>query len=361
MADLDKERREQYRRKVAEDFPERLEFPEFRKKLSLRYGINPGGPAAFYAEEGASGPNMANFKVLQEGRGLGYINTADLDLGQSLVKTLHDDYPESVVYVIVKHEMPSGVAIGRDSILAFEDAWVSDPLSSFGGVHVTSGRLEESVAKELIDKEKNVEAIFAPSYSPEALDILKGRKDLRVLQMQDINLPAIDNGLDYKRVEGGMLIQYRWKTRIHTAQDLECVSVRQPTLYEINAARFTWKVAGFTRSNAVILGTPYRTHGIGSGQRSRIAAAVQAVDFANGFGERYLGFGSKGTFMASDAYMPSTDVVELAAQHGITGIVFPLGSLKDKEVIDAADEHGLTLLATRKPGEKDSERCFTHR
>ena len=361
MADLGKERREQYTRRVAENLPDKLEFPGFTKKLSLRYGINPGAPAAFYAEDSAQGPTMANFQILQEGRGLGYINVADMDLGQSLIKLLHEDYPDKAAYCIVKHEIPSGVALGDNSFDAFIDAWSSDPLSSFGGVHVSSKIVHEKLAKELINKERNVEVIYAPEFADQALTILQERKDLRIVLMKSLHESLVDNGLDYKRVTGGMLIQPRWQTRIHTRNDVECVSERQPTERELDAGLFNWKVACFTRSNAVIIGTEYKTHGIGSGQRSRIAAAVQAVGFANGFDGRYKGFGSKGTVMASDAYMPSTDVVELAAENGVTGIIFPLGSIKDKDVIETANKHSLTLLATRAVGQPDSERCFTHR
>ncbi len=358
---MSKEDRAQYRKRVEENLPDTLAFPTFTKRHSLRYGINPGSPAAFYAEEGASGPTMANLEVLQEGRGLGYINLGDMDLGLAIVKSLHDARWGQVAYCIVKHEMPSGVALGKNMGAAFEDAWGSDPLSSFGGVHVTSGLIYSSIARELVDKTKNVEVIFAPTFSPEAIDILKERQDLRVVRINDIDQIALDNGLDYKRVSGGMLVQPRWETRINLPSDLECVSERKPTPEEVQAALFQWRIAGFTRSNAVLIGNDYRVHGIGSGQRSRIDAARMAIDLANGRGGTNSCFGSEGTFMASDAYMPATDVVEAAHKAGVTGIVFPLGSIKDADVLAAANNYGMTMLATRSPGQKDSERCFTHR
>ena len=359
---IDKERRKQYSTKVEENLPKILTFPKFKKTLSLRYGINPGGPAAFYAERGATGPNMGNFTILQEGtKGLGHINIGDMDVGQSLVKLLHDDYPGMTAYCIIKHEMPSGVGIGQDMKTAYENAWGSDSLSSFGGVHVCSQEIGYAMATELIDKLKNVEVIYAPSFSPVSLGILTQRESLRVVQMQDINQEPSDNGLEYKRVKGGMLVQPYWETRIHTADDLECISKKQPTDDEVKAALFNWKVAGFTRSNAVVIGTKNRTHGIGSGQRSRIDSAYNSIRFANGRDGTNPSFGAEGTFMASDAYMPSTDVAELAAESGIKGIIFPLGSIADKQVIEVANEKGLVLLATRKPGEESCERCFTHR
>lgn len=361
MTDLNDERRAQYSRKVAEALPDQLIFPEFTKTLSLRYGMNPGHPAAFYSEEGSTGPNMGGFTVLQEGsKGLGYINVGDMDLGQSLVRLLHNDYPGMTVYCVIKHEMPSGVGIGPDLRTAFDNSY-SDPLSNFGGVHVCSQEIDKFIANELIDKSRNVEVIYAPSFSQTALEVLAERKVLRVVQMQDINQDSVDNGLEYKRVKGGMLVQPYWETRIHTAEDLECISKKQPTDDEVAAGLFNWKVAGFTRSNAVLIGTANRIHGIGSGQRSRIDAAYDAIRFANGRGGTNPCFGAEGTFMASDAYMPVTDVVELAAESGITGIIFPLGSIADEKVIEVANERNMTLLATRKLGEDSCERCFTHR
>lgn len=361
MSNKRKEDRAQYRKKVEENLPEKLDFPIFIKRHSLRYGINPGSPAAFYAEKGASGPTMANFDVLQEGRGLGYINLGDMDLGLAVVKSLHDSRWGQAAYCIVKHEMPSGVGLAKNTGVAFDYAWGSDPLSSFGGVHVTSGIVYEYVARELVDKAKNVEVIFAPSFSNGALDILKQRQDLRVVGINNFDEAVVDNGLDYKRVSGGMLVQPRWQTRIELPSDLECVSDRQPTSEEVQAALLQWRVAGFTRSNAVVIGNHYRVHGIGSGQRSRIDAARMAIDLANGRGGTNSCFGAEETFMASDAYMPATDVVEAAHKAGVTGIVFPLGSIKDADVLAAANSHGMTMLATRSPGQKDSERCFTHR
>jgi len=358
---LKKSRREQYTRKTQEDFPKKLSLPKFTKKLSLRYGINPGTPAAFYAEQGASGPNMANFEILQEGKGLGFINIADMDLGQRVVKTLHSTREDLVACCIVKHEIPSAVALGINSHEAFYHAWHSDPLSSFGGVHVFSSEVDISTASEIVEKRKNTEVVYAPKYASEALEVFKERESLRVVKMEDIKQPSIDDGLEYKRVKGGLLVEKRFYTKILSPKDVECISERQPTEDEYQAAIFNWVVASYTRSNAIVIGTKNMTHGIGSGQRSRIDAAYDAIRIANGRNNTNHCYGSEDTFMASDAYMPQTDVVELAAEAGITGIIFPLGSIKDRDVIDTANELNLTLLATRSPGETDCERCFTHR
>ena len=363
MAGLEKERREQYNRKVEEDFPDRLSIGDFTKKLSLRYGQNPGSSAAFYSEAGATGA-MADFEILKSGKnGLGFINVADMDLGQRVVRTLHDLHNTEglVACCIVKHEIPSGVAMGTESYNIFVNAYDSDPLSNFGGVHVFSGQVSEKLAELLIEKERNAEVVYAPSFTPEALEILSKRNSLRVVKMPDINAVSIDNGLEYKRVEGGMLVERRQKLRTLTPNDIEIVSERKPSDQEVSAALFNWTVAFYTRSNAVVIGTEYKTHGIGSGQRSRIDAAEQAIYFANGRNGKNKGHGSKGTFMASDAFMPATDVVEIAANAGATGIIYPLGSVKDQEVIDVANKKGLSMIATRKPGTQDCERVFLHR
>jgi AICAR transformylase/IMP cyclohydrolase PurH len=359
MEKKDRTSRTQYQTKVQEDFPETLEVgsSRFIKKTSMRYGENPGYPAAFYQEDGASGPNMASLKVLQEGtKGLSYINVGDMDLGQRLIKKLHLIYGGKPACVIIKHEMPSGVALGDDALNAFEKAWKCDPLSNFGGVDIFNSPVTEPLAKLLVESPRNVEVVYAPEFAPEALAVLAGRKVLRVVRMgAPLDTPAVDNGLEFKRVAGGLLVQKRFDSKIVSPDSIDIVSRRRPTNDEIWAALFNWTVACFTRSNAVVIGTSDKTHGIGSGQRSRIDSAEDAIRLSR------RGYGPEGSVLASDAFMPFPDVVELAATHGITGLIYPLGSIKDQEVIDAADARGLAMMVTRRPGEVDCERCFLHR
>jgi phosphoribosylaminoimidazolecarboxamide formyltransferase/IMP cyclohydrolase len=354
-----KDSRQQYSAKVKEDFPDSLLFgrTEFVKKIPMRYGENPGQPAAFYEEKGASGSTLAGLEVIQEGtKGLSYINVADMDLGQRLVRKLTSLYSDRKVCVLIKHEMPSGVALGRGEVETFEKAWKSDPLSNFGSVDVFNFAVNAELAALLVESVRNVEVVFAPDYSPEALGVLAGRKVLRVVRMAGSpEEPLLDNGLEFKRVAGGLLLQKRFESRITSAQDLEVVSGRQPSAQERAAAVFNWNVACFTRSNAVVIGMADKVHGIGSGQRSRIDAAECAVRFSR------RGYGPEGCFLASDAFMPFPDVVELAAQNGLTGVIYPLGSIRDQEVIARADELGLAMIVTRKVGETDCERCFLHR
>jgi phosphoribosylaminoimidazolecarboxamide formyltransferase/IMP cyclohydrolase len=359
MEKFDKTTRKQYRTKVEEDFPESLRWGdlEFRKELSMRYGENPGYPAAFYREPGASGPNMASLEVIQQGtKGLSYINIGDMDLGLRLTKKLSSIYSGRLITTLVKHEMPSGVAMGDEPADVFQKAWDCDPLSNFGSVDVFNHRLDKTLAEAIVEKGRNVEVVLAPDFSPEALEILATRKPLRVVKLKSpMDEPSRDNGLEFKRVEGGLLVQKRFDSKVVSPESVEIVSKRIPEKQEIEAAIFCWTVACFTRSNAIVIGSSDKIHGIGSGQRSRIDAADDAIKFSK------RGYGPKGCVMASDAFMPFTDVVELAAKSGITAIIYPLGSIRDQEVIQVADDLGLAMIITKKPGEIDSERCFLHR
>jgi AICAR transformylase/IMP cyclohydrolase PurH len=356
---IEKSSRAQYRTQVEEDFPESLSVGHVRfiKKLSMRYGENPGYPAAFYQEEGASGPNMATLEVLQQGsKGLGYINVGDMDLGQRLTRKLTAIFPEERVCVLIKHEMPSGVAMGGDPQEAFIKAWGCDPLSNFGSVDVFNYTVTRELADAIVEKGRNVEVVYAPDYTPEALEVLAGRKPLRVVRMGgSLDFPSSDQDIEIKRVAGGLLVQKRFDSRIMSPKDVEVVSQREATPEELAAAVFNWTVACFTRSNAIVIGSRDKVHGIGSGQRSRIDAAEDAVKFSQ------RGYGPNGCVMASDAFMPFPDVVELAAANGITALIYPLGAIRDNEIIARADELNLAMIATRSPGESASERCFLHR
>lgn len=397
MPKLDKGRQTQYRTKVAEDFPETLAIVDvnrfleayknhfiigfcsedeqklmermgellkssgttsFKKTVSCRYGQNPGGPAAFYKEIGASGPCTADIKLLQKGKGLGYINIADLDLSQKMTKSVHDLFGEDqLVATIVKHETPSGAAArGTDPLETYEKAWGTDTLSSFGGVVVLSYEVTPEVAEKIVIPSRNTEVLAAPSYANGALEILAKREPLRVIKMASFSEPVIDNGLEYKRTTGGLLVENRFQTKIQGPYDIDCISEAKPTESDINAALFAWHGAAHTRSNAVLIGLEDVICGIGSGQRSRIDSATNAIELSR------RGYGPEGTFMASDAYMPATDVVELAAKEGVRGIIYPLGSNMDQKVLELANEHGLIMIATRKPGSTEGgERCFLHR
>lgn len=359
MDKTSKEDRKQYRTSVKEEFPDTFLFGnrKFKKKLPMRYGENPGYPAAFYSEKEASGPNMATMEVLQEGtKGLSYINIGDMDLGQRLIKKLTDIYENALICVLVKHEMPSGVARGESPEEAFEKAWNCDSLSNFGSVDVFNYKITKQLADLLVEKGRNIEVVYAPDFTSEALEVLASRKPLRLVKMgTTLETKASDNGLEFKRVAGGLLIQKRFDSKITSLESIDIVSERKASPEEIEAAIFNWNVACFTRSNAIVIGKKDKVHGIGSGQRSRIDAAETAIRYSR------RGYGPEGCVMASDAFIPFTDVVELAARNGIKAIIYPLGSIRDQDVIDKANEHNMAMIITRKPGEKDSERCFLHR
>ncbi len=359
MSKIDKTTRSQYRAKVEEQFPETMAIGNitFRKKLSMRYGENPGYPAAFYQEQGASGPNMSSLEVIQEGtKGLGYINVGDMDLGQRLIKKLTDIHPGTNICALIKHEMPSGVAMEGSPAEVFEKAWKSDPLSNFGSVDVFNYTLDSATALKIVEKVRNVEVLYAPGFSEEAIEVLAKRKVLRIVKMGDsLDAPSKDQKLEFKRVAGGLLIQERFDSKIVSHDSVDVVSKRKPSAEELEAAIFNWTVACFTRSNAVVIGTRDKVHGIGSGQRSRIDAADDAIRFSK------RGYGPKGCVLASDAFMPFPDVVELAAKNGITAIIYPLGSIRDLDVIESANANDIAMIVTKKPDEQDSERCFLHR
>jgi phosphoribosylaminoimidazolecarboxamide formyltransferase / IMP cyclohydrolase len=207
-----------------------------------------------------------------------------------------------------------------------------------------------------VESARNIEVVYAPDYSAEALGILAARKTLRVVKMgAALDQPSRDNGWEFKRVAGGLLVQKRFDSKVRSAADVEVISERKPSAEEIEAAVFMWIVAAFTRSNAIVIGVRDKVHGIGSGQRSRIDAADCAIRLSR------RGYGPEGCVLASDAYMPFPDVVELAAQNGITAIIYPLGSIRDQEVIDRANALNVSMIITRRPGEQDSERAFLHR
>jgi phosphoribosylaminoimidazolecarboxamide formyltransferase/IMP cyclohydrolase len=248
------------------------------------------------------------------------------------------------------------VALGDEAVETFEKAWGVDPLSNFGSVDVLNDVVTAPLARLLVESPRNIEVVYAPDFTPDALEVLATRKPLRVVRMGGpLDGPAVDNGLEVKRVAGGLLVERRFDSKIVSPADVDVVSKRRPDEAEVRAAILAWNVAAFTRSNAVVIGREDKVHGIGSGQRSRIDSTEDAIRLSR------RGYGPEGCVLASDAFMPFPDVVEAAARNGITAIIYPLGSIKDQEVIDRADAFGLAMIVTRRPGEVDCERCFLHR
>lgn len=299
---------------------------------ALRYGENPHQDAAFYRDQAAAPGTLARARQLQ-GKALSYNNIADSDAALACVRQF-----SGPACVIVKHANPCGVAIADSQLSAYQRAFATDPTSAFGGIIAFSQALDSATARAIIDQQF-VEVIVAPGVDEDALAILAGKKNVRVLSTGDA--PQSDSrALEFRKVSGGMLVQGA-DTGAITESDLTVVSRRSPDAREITDLLFAWKVAKFVKSNAIVFCRNGATIGIGAGQMSRVystrIAAIKAED---------EGLTVAGSVMASDAFFPFRDGIDSAAQTGISAIIQPGGSMRDDEVIAAADEHGLAMVFT---------------
>lgn len=298
------------------------------KIADLRYGENPHQAGAVYAELGK--PTSLPF-VQHQGKKLSFINIIDLESAFMIASSFNE--PASV---IVKHTNPCGVGIGGDASEAYERALSTDPLSAFGGIIGFNGTVTANTASLITQSFKEV--VIAPSYEPEALKVLAGKKQLRVIECSS----ACSGEIEYRSFFGGWLVQ---QTDDHASEEdeWEVVSERKPSQEEFQALRLGWQVVGFVKSNAIVLTNTTRTIGIGAGQMSRIDAAELSVKKAE-----QAGLPVKGSVLSSDAFFPFRDSIDFAAKHGITAVIEPGGSKRDREVIDAADEHGMALIFTHR-------------
>ena len=305
---------------------------QFVKAQEMRYGENPHQDSAFYVERHPSEASIATATQLQ-GKELSYNNIADTDAALECVKSF-----TKPACVIVKHANPCGVAVSLNGIgEAYDLAFATDPESAFGGIIAFNRELDAATAQAICERQF-VEVIIAPSVSDEALAVVAAKKNVRLLSCGQwaVPLPA----LDYKRVNGGLLIQDRDLGMI-TEQDLKVVTKRQPTEAEIHDLIFAWKVAKFVKSNAIVYAKNRQTIGVGAGQMSRVNSARIAAIKAE-----HAGLPVEGAVMASDAFFPFRDGIDNAAKVGISCIIQPGGSIRDEEVIAAADEHGMTMVFT---------------
>jgi phosphoribosylaminoimidazolecarboxamide formyltransferase/IMP cyclohydrolase len=313
------------------------EFPrtysvQYRKAQDMRYGENPHQQAAFYIESQPVETSIATARQLQ-GKELSYNNVADTDAALECVKGF-----EEPACVIVKHANPCGVAVDATILRAYERAFQTDPTSAFGGIIAFNRELDAATAKTIIDRQF-VEVIIAPHVAEAALPVLATRQNVRVLACGDWDrkrLPAFD----YKRVTGGLLLQDRDLGQV-AAADLRIVSRRPPGERELNDLLFAWKVVKFVKSNAIVYCREGMTIGIGAGQMSRVYSAKIAALKA-----RDEGLEIEGSVMASDAFFPFRDGIDAAADVGVRAVIQPGGSVRDKEVIAAADEHGMAMVFT---------------
>ena len=294
----------------------------------LRYGENSHQQAVFY-RDGSLGSHVASAKQLQ-GKELSFNNIADTDAALECVREF-----ETPACVIVKHANPCGVSVGASLLEAYDRAFKTDPTSAFGGIIAFNRALDADTARAIIERQF-VEVIIAPGVSDEALAICASKQNVRVLSTGD--LAHAGSGYDYKRVNGGLLVQDR---DMQSTADWRAVSQVKPTAEQERDLKFAWTVAKFVKSNAIVYAKNEMTIGVGAGQMSRVYSAKIA-----GIKASDEGLTVPGSVMASDAFFPFRDGIDAAAEAGIAAVVQPGGSMRDEEVIAAADEHGLAMIFT---------------
>ncbi len=297
---------------------------------TLRYGENPHQQAALYRSDEAR-PGAVRARQLQ-GKALSYNNLLDADAAFELAAEF--DQP---AVVIVKHNNPCGVAVGHDPVEVWKRALASDPVSAFGGIVALNHRVEAELAQELT--RLFLEVVIAPEFAPEARELLARKANLRLLETGGVPRPD-DNGLMVRTLAGGFLVQERDRGSV-SSDRLEVVTRRAPTEAELADLLFAWKVVKHVRSNAIVLARARATVGVGAGQMSRVDAVRLAVEKAR------AGRGSRGAVLASDAFFPFADGLVEAARAGVTAVIQPGGSVRDGEVIAAADEHDMAMVFTR--------------
>jgi phosphoribosylaminoimidazolecarboxamide formyltransferase/IMP cyclohydrolase len=314
------------------DFPHCLSL-QFRQVQRLRYGENPHQRAAFYVEHAPEVGSVATARQLQ-GKELSFNNIADTDAALECVK----QFEPMPACVIVKHANPCGVAVGHSLLEAYDLAYRTDPTSAFGGIIAFSQALDAATARAIVERQF-VEVVAAPVVSDEALAVFAGKKNVRVLACGDWPVRPLP-GLDYRRVTGGLLAQDRDQQTVRP-EDLRVVTRRVPTQTERADLLFAWKVAKYVKSNAIVYARDGATVGVGAGQMSRVySARIAGIKAAD------EGLQVRGSVMASDAFFPFRDGVDAAASAGVTAVIQPGGSMRDEEVIAAADEHGMAMVFT---------------
>ncbi len=304
---------------------------QFEKKQDMRYGENSHQAAAFYVEANPQEASVSTARQIQ-GKALSYNNIADTDAALECVKEFNEP-----ACVIVKHANPCGVALGKDILEAYNRAYQTDPTSAFGGIIAFNQELDAETATAIVERQF-VEVIIAPSVSAEAIEVVAAKKNVRLLECGEWSTKT--TGFDVKRVNGGLLVQDRDQGMV-SLDDLKVVSKRQPTEEELNDALFCWKVAKYVKSNAIVYAKGDMTIGVGAGQMSRVySAKIAGIKAAD------EGLEVAGSVMASDAFFPFRDGIDAAAEAGIKCVIQPGGSMRDDEVIAAADEHGMAMIFT---------------
>ena len=312
------------------DFSDTINL-QYRQTQTMRYGENPHQKAAFFVEEQITEASIATARQLQ-GKELSYNNIADTDAALECVK----QFAEGPTCVIVKHANPCGVATGKSLFEAYDRAYSTDPESAFGGIIAFNETLDAETAQAIVDRQF-VEVIIAPAVSDAAAEVIASKKNVRLLECGVWSAEDIHR-LDFKRVNGGLLVQ---DADLALYNDLKVVSKRQPTEKEMEDLLFSWRVAKFVKSNAIVYGKNNMTIGVGAGQMSRVNSARIA-----GIKAEHAGLEVRGSVMASDAFFPFRDGIDNAAEAGIVAVIQPGGSMRDDEAIAAADEHGMAMIFT---------------
>ncbi len=333
-------------------FPEEVTFA-YEKAQDMRYGENPQQSAVFYNEQTVRAGSLSSAKQLW-GKELSYNNINDANGALELLK----EFGDTPAVVACKHANPCGVGTGKSVYEAYMRAYDSDPVSVFGGILAMNGIVDEHTANEI--NKIFIEIVMAPAYSDKALEILKSKKNIRLLQIENICAKREKSAFDMKKVYGGLLVQ-QYDESLIAGEDMKLfktkagvetsalpngntktvygngvVTKRVPTKEEVEAMLFAWKVVKHTKSNAIVIGKSGRTTGIGMGQTNRIWAAQQAIAHA---GEE-----ARGSVMASDAFFPFPDCVEECVKAGITAIIQPGGSIRDKDSVEACDAAGIAMV-----------------
>ena len=311
-------------------FPATLTL-QYKKAQEMRYGENPHQSAAFYVEKNVTEASIATARQLQ-GKELSYNNIADTDAALECIK----QFTEGPACVIVKHANPCGAAIGGTVLEAYEKAYSTDTESAFGGIIAFNCELDGATAQAIVDRQF-VEVIIAPKVLSQAVGIVAAKKNVRLLECGMWPAKTAPR-LDFKRVNGGMLVQ---DADLLLFGEIKVVTKRAPTETEMKDLLFAWRVAKFVKSNAIVYGKNLMTVGVGAGQMSRVNSARIAAIKAE-----QAGLEVQGAVMASDAFFPFRDGIDNAAAVGITAVIQPGGSMRDAEVIAAADEHGMAMVFT---------------
>lgn len=312
-------------------FPNTLNL-NFIKNSEMRYGENPHQKAALYLDKNACLSSVAKAKQLN-GKALSYNNLADTDAAFECVKQF-----KNPACVIVKHANPCGVAESDNSLEAYLKAFACDSTSAFGGIIAFNCKLDEKTAEKIINNQF-VEVIIAPSVSEKAIEIIKTKKNIRLLETGKIT-DNNKNTFELKKISGGLLLQEKDIKQV-SSNELKIVTEKQPTEQEINDALFAWNVVKQVKSNAIVYAKDKQTIGIGAGQMSRVFSSKIAVEKAKEANLSLLN-----AAMASDAFFPFRDGVDEAVKHGVNCIIQPGGSIRDQEIIDAANEHGISMIFT---------------